>query len=75
MVTLPVRPRQLVVTPFYTDRLVAIAPPDWRWRGRRSRGHHRHTDREGNPLTQARCAVVLLVCSVGATGLRAARTP
>src|SRR5437660_9765036 len=27
VVTLPVRSRQLVVTPFYTDRLVAIAPP------------------------------------------------
>jgi len=38
VVTLPVRPRQLVVTPFYTDRLVAIAPPGWRWHGRRSRG-------------------------------------
>src|SRR6266542_948047 len=28
VVTLPVRPRQLVVTPFYTDRLVAIAQLD-----------------------------------------------
>jgi DNA-binding transcriptional LysR family regulator len=27
VVTRPVRSRQLVVTPFYTDRLVAIAPP------------------------------------------------
>jgi len=37
VVTLPVRPRQLVVTPFYTDRLVAIAPRAWSWRGRRRR--------------------------------------
>src|SRR5215467_11993006 len=29
VVTLPVRPRHLVVTPFYTDRLVAIAPRNW----------------------------------------------
>src|SRR6266545_4106646 len=35
VVTLPVRPRQLVVTPFYTDRLVAIAPRGWPWRTRR----------------------------------------
>ena|SRR6266536_2767300 len=38
VVTLPVRPRQLVVTPFYTDRLVAIAPRGWPWRTRRGRG-------------------------------------
>lgn len=38
VVTLPVRPRQLVVTPFHADRLVAIAPPGWPWRGRRGRG-------------------------------------
>src|SRR6266545_287296 len=38
VVTLPVRPRQLVVTPFYTDRLVAIAPREWPWRTRRGRG-------------------------------------
>jgi len=38
VVTLPVRPQQLVVTPFYTDRLVAIAPPGWQWHGRRGRG-------------------------------------
>lgn len=37
VVTLPVRPRQLVVTPFYTDRLVAIAPRAWPWRTRRRR--------------------------------------
>ena len=37
VVTLPVRPRQLVVTPFYMDRLVAIAPPGWPWHGRRGR--------------------------------------
>src|SRR6266567_2085067 len=30
--------RQLVVTPFYTDRLVAIAPREWPWRTRRGRG-------------------------------------
>ncbi len=40
VVTLPVRPRQLVVTPFYTDRLVAIAPREWSWR-RRRRGRGR----------------------------------
>ena len=38
VVTLPVRPRQLVVTPFYTDRLVAIVPPEWKWRSRQGRG-------------------------------------
>jgi DNA-binding transcriptional LysR family regulator len=37
VVTLPVRSRQLVVTPFYTDRLVAIAPPEGRRRHRRRR--------------------------------------
>src|SRR6266849_987288 len=36
VVTLPVRSRQLVVTPFYTDRLVAIAPPARRRRGPRA---------------------------------------
>jgi DNA-binding transcriptional LysR family regulator len=36
VVTLPVRSRQLVVTPFYTDRLVAIAPPERRRRRRRA---------------------------------------
>src|SRR5262249_56713359 len=49
IVTLPVRPRQLVVTPFFTDRLVAIAPPDWRWTGRRSRGRRRRGRRRLTP--------------------------
>ena len=34
LVSLPVRDRELAVTPFYRDRLVAIAPPDKRWRRR-----------------------------------------
>jgi len=33
--TLPATSRELEVTPFYADRLVAIAPPEPRWRGRR----------------------------------------
>ena len=37
VVTLPVRPRQLVVTPFYSDRLVAIAPRAWPWQTRHRR--------------------------------------
>jgi DNA-binding transcriptional LysR family regulator len=32
LVSLPVRDRQLAVAPFYRDRLVAIAPPERRWR-------------------------------------------
>jgi DNA-binding transcriptional LysR family regulator len=57
VVTLPVRPRQLVVTPFYTDRLVALAPPGWQWQGRRGRGRRGHprraltaADLAGEPL-------------------------
>jgi len=57
VVTLPVRPRQLVVTPFFIDRLVAIAPPGWRWtrlgrRGRRKGGRRGLTpgDLAGEPL-------------------------
>src|SRR5215510_6587394 len=51
VVTLPVIPRQLVVTPFFTDRLVPIAPPGWRWtrrgrRGRRKSGRRRLTPAE-----------------------------
>jgi DNA-binding transcriptional LysR family regulator len=34
LVSLPVRDRQLTVTPFYRDRLVAIAPVERRWRRR-----------------------------------------
>jgi DNA-binding transcriptional LysR family regulator len=49
VVTLPVRPRQLMVTPFFTDRLVAIAPPDWRWTGRRRRGRRRRGRRTLTP--------------------------
>jgi DNA-binding transcriptional LysR family regulator len=49
VVTLPVRPRQLVVTPFYTDRLVAIAPPGWRWTGRRRRGRRQRGRRTLTP--------------------------
>lgn len=38
IVSLPVRERELVVTPFYRDALVAIGPPDRGWRrGRRVR--------------------------------------
>lgn len=54
VVTLPVRPRQLLVTPFYTDRLVAIAPREWTWRRRgRSRRRRRMltpADLAGEPL-------------------------
>ena len=32
IVSLPVRERELAVTPFYRDELVAIGPPDRRWR-------------------------------------------
>src|SRR2546427_3690446 len=35
IVSLPVRERELAVSPFYRDEVVAIAPPDRRWR----RGH------------------------------------
>jgi DNA-binding transcriptional LysR family regulator len=38
VVSLPVRSRELSVTPFYRDELVAIAPPGRQWRGRRSIG-------------------------------------
>ncbi|HTY80310.1 MAG TPA: LysR family transcriptional regulator [Candidatus Bathyarchaeia archaeon] len=42
VVTLPVRPHQLLVAPFYTDRLVGITPRNWTWRRRsRSRGRRR----------------------------------
>jgi DNA-binding transcriptional LysR family regulator len=34
LVSLPVRDRQLAVTPFYRDRLVAIGPVERRWRRR-----------------------------------------
>jgi DNA-binding transcriptional LysR family regulator len=34
LVSLPVRDRELAVTPFYRDRLVAIAPAERRWRRR-----------------------------------------
>jgi DNA-binding transcriptional LysR family regulator len=34
LVSLPVRDRQLAVTPFYRDRLVAITPVERRWRRR-----------------------------------------
>jgi DNA-binding transcriptional LysR family regulator len=54
IVTLPVRPRHLAVTPFYADRLVAIVPPDWRWPSRRGRGGRRRAlaprDLAGEPL-------------------------
>lgn len=36
IVSLPVRHRELVVSPFYRDELVAIAPPRPAWRRRRS---------------------------------------
>src|SRR5262245_7816449 len=55
VVTLPVRPRQLVVTPFYTDRLVAIAPREWTWRRGRSRRRRRRA------LTPADLAVEPLI--------------
>src|SRR5256712_1945705 len=32
IVSLPVRERELAVSPFYRDEIVAIAPPDRRWR-------------------------------------------
>src|SRR3989449_5108446 len=32
LVSLPLRDRELAVTPFYRDELVAIAPPEPRWR-------------------------------------------
>jgi DNA-binding transcriptional LysR family regulator len=32
LVSLPLRDRELAVTPFYRDELVAIAPPEARWR-------------------------------------------
>lgn len=35
LVTLPVHGRPLAMSPFCVDPLVAIAPPDHRWRGRR----------------------------------------
>src|SRR3989454_2002916 len=34
LASLPLRDRELAVTPFYRDELVAIAPPDPRWRRR-----------------------------------------
>ena len=40
VVSLPVRSRELMVTPFYRDELVAIAPPGRQWRGRRTIGPH-----------------------------------
>jgi DNA-binding transcriptional LysR family regulator len=36
IVTLPVARRELLVTPFYRDPLVVIAPPEKRWRGLRT---------------------------------------
>lgn len=53
VVTLPVRPRQLVVTPFYTDRLVAIVPPEWRWPVRRGRARRRRGRRALTPADLA----------------------
>ena len=38
LVSLPVRDRELTVLPFYRDELVAIAPPEPRWRRRRTIG-------------------------------------
>ena len=38
IVSLPVRARELTVTPFFDDELVAIAPPLPRWRRRRAIG-------------------------------------
>ena len=35
VVNLPIRDRELLVTPFHHDELVAIAPPQAPWRGRR----------------------------------------
>src|SRR5215471_13941339 len=59
VVTLPVRHRQLVVTPFFTDRLVAIAPPDWRWTGRRARGRRRRARRTLTPGALAGAPLIL----------------
>src|SRR5499425_2731265 len=59
VVTLPVRQPQLVVTPFFTDRLVAIAPPDWRWRGRRGRGRRRRARRTLTPGDLAGTPLIL----------------
>jgi DNA-binding transcriptional LysR family regulator len=59
VVTLPVRQRQLVVTPFFTDRLVAIAPPDWRWTGRRGRGRRRRARRTLTPGDLAGAPLIL----------------
>jgi len=36
IVSLPVRERELTILPFYRDELVAIAPPEARWRRRRT---------------------------------------
>ena len=38
IVSLPVRERELTILPFYRDELVAIAPPEARWRRRRTIG-------------------------------------
>ena len=38
IVSLPVADRELTVLPFYRDEIVAIAPPQGPWRGRRSIG-------------------------------------
>src|SRR5256885_11111671 len=49
IVSLPVRERELAVSPFYRDEVVAIAPPDRRWR----RGHRaaaRSVVRAAHPL-------------------------
>src|SRR5215510_2303559 len=59
VVTLPVRQRQLVVTPFFTDRLVAIAPPDWRWTGRRGRSRRRRGRRRLTPGSLAGAPLIL----------------
>ena len=59
VVTLPVRQRQLVITPFFTDRLVAIAPPDWRWTGRRGRGRRRGARRTLTPGDLAGAPLIL----------------
>jgi DNA-binding transcriptional LysR family regulator len=47
VVSLPVQRRELVVTPFYRDELVAIAPPRREWRRRRAVGP---TDLAAEPL-------------------------
>jgi DNA-binding transcriptional LysR family regulator len=36
VVTLPVAGRELTVIPFYRDRLLVIAPPDARWKGKKT---------------------------------------